>query len=672
MKLELGKPAMRSVIAHKTVLNQVDTDVLREEARKNFLLSSVDRPSFMKINEAVSVVAENRLDALYTQLAEARAAYVKGPLNVLGNLQKSLAAASLPVIDKAALEYFLGLENGRYNEAVSTIRRYVVSVLKSKKVLDSTLAGEKSMTKTALVHLGLDEETSTLASMIANSFLEVNTAVDMAALERGAEEAEDNVQPVYIQKGAVIVKQGQIVVENHLELTESLGLMVGMEPFWARLSLAIAVAMVLVVHSAFMGWLETDGIRNIKKLVLILILVSVSVFISWVSYRFFGRYGAIYVPIAFIAMTLTLMVDQKAGIATGLAVTIFNAFMFQGSLMSLVAPIAGIFMGIHTAKGRVDRFGIVKGAVYIAGATLIAAASVAAFSGDKIDAGVLPAAIANGLISAVLCLGTMPFAEAALGLSSPFRLIEVSNPGNELLRQLMMEAPGTYHHSIIVGNLAEAAASKIGADSLLVRAAALYHDCGKIRQPEFFVENQINKVNPHDELPPEVSAGIIVGHVTYGIELAKLHSLPAGIVDIIAQHHADSKVWYFYHKAMGKYGTMADESKYCYPGPKPQTAEAALIMLADICEAKARASKSSDPDEVRESIHSLLRERLYAGDLNETPLTLKDLQLIEDSFVGTICGVKHERIAYPGQVPIFAKDSEADELDEPEKAGEEE
>ncbi len=187
VKLELGKPAMRAVIAHKTVLNQVATDVLREEARKNFLLSSVDRPSFMKINEATSVVAENRLDALYTQLSEARAAYANDPAGVLGSLQNSLAAASLPSINEATLEYFLRLENGRYNDATSTIRRYVVSVLRSKKVLENTLAGEKSLTAAALAHLGLDEAVSVQASKIANSFLEVNTAIDMAALERGAE-----------------------------------------------------------------------------------------------------------------------------------------------------------------------------------------------------------------------------------------------------------------------------------------------------------------------------------------------------------------------------------------------------------------------------------------------------------------------------------------------------
>jgi putative nucleotidyltransferase with HDIG domain len=258
----------------------------------------------------------------------------------------------------------------------------------------------------------------------------------------------------------------------------------------------------------------------------------------------------------------------------------------------------------------------------------------------------------------------MPFAEAALGLCSPFRLLEVANPGNELLRRIMMEAPGTYHHSIIVGNLAEAAAGRIGADPLLVRTGALYHDCGKIKQAGYFVENQINKVNPHDNLPPEISAGIIIDHVTYGIELARQHGLPLGIIDIIAQHHADSKVWYFYHKAMGMYGTVSDESKYSYPGPKPQTAEAALIMLADITEAKARATSTVDPSEVRESIHRLIRERLYSGDLNEAPLTLKDLHIIEESFVGTICGVRHERIDYPGQLQVIVKDTEEEVSEE--------
>ncbi len=653
VKLEVGKPAMRTVTAHRTVVNRPATDALKEEARKNFLLSSAGNPSYMSVNQTVAIIAETHLDALYIILTKARVLQADEPAKAYSEAVKAISAAGLPALERGSLESLLRMEDKKFADVMSSVKAYSVSVLKNRKLLDANIERERALTETAMAELGLDEASVKVAAKVANLYITVNSSVDMAALERAAEEAESNVQPIYIQRGSVIVKQGQIVTETHVDLTSSLGLMEGLEPLWARISIGIATLLTLLVHSAFLSWLDTDGIRNTKKLALILTLLTAGVFMSWASYRFLGRYGALYVPIAFIAMTITLMVDDNAGIATGFASIIFNAFMFQGTVLSFVSPIAGLFIGVKIAKGRVDRFSIVKGAAYIAAATLIAAASVAAFSGERLDPAMIPSAIVNGLLSAILCLGTMPFAEAALGLSSPFRLLEISNPGNELLRSLMMNAPGTYHHSIIVGNLGEAAAERIGADPLLVRAAAFYHDCGKLETPELFVENQLRNDNAHDRLPPETSARRIINHVAHGIELAKQHGIPAGVIDVIAQHHAGSKVWYFYHKALAQQGKIEDDSVFMYPGPKPQTAEAAILMLADITEAKVRSMNTSDPQEIREAIHSLVRERLYGGDLDEAPLTLRDLHMIEESFVGVLGGVKHGRITYPGQLPLF-------------------
>lgn len=651
IKLEVGKPAMRSVVAHRTVLNHQATNVLKAEARKTFLLSSSGNPAYMKINEASYVVAESRLDMLFSLVSQARSASTKSMQVRLDELSVATKAAGVPKIPDAAMRSLLTIDGLLYSDAMSAMKRYVVSVMKGRKILATNLDSERRQVLEGLVQLGLDRGTADAVSPIAEALIEVNASVDIAALEKAADDAEASVQPAYIQKGTLIVKQGQIVTEEQINLTRALGLMKGMEPFWARVSLALLTGFVLFAFSAFTSWLGPVKASDTNRFALSLALITSGVTMSWAAYRFLGTNGQLYVPVAFIVMTLTLMADSGTAMGAGLAAALFNGLMFQGSLISVIPPLAGVLVGIRMARGLSDRFSMVRTALYIAIATLIAAAAVSSLSGDVPDAGIIAASAVNGVLSAVLCLGTMPFAEAALGLCSPFRLLEVSNPGNELLRRIMMEAPGTYHHSIIVGNMAEAAAGAVGADPLLIRAAAMYHDAGKVRQPEFFVENQVNKVNPHDELPPEVSSGIIIDHVTYGIELARSYRLPAVVIDIIAQHHADSKVWYFYHKAMSKYGSVDDESKYTYPGPKPQSAEAALLMLADICEAKVRSINTTSGEKVRDAIHSVIKERLYAGDLNEAPLTLKDLKLIEDSFVSTLSGVKHERIKYPGQKP---------------------
>ena len=664
VKLEVGKPAMRTVVAHRTVVNIAATEALRQEARKNFLLSSANSQAFMSINESVYVVAESRLDTLFSLLARERGTGARSTAAKVDSLSKSLVQAGIPSVPQQLLYRLMEMPAESLGEELSAVKNYVTSVLKNKKVLESNLAAERKLAEAGLKQLGLSDEAAKHASELAGIFIEVNTSVDIAALEKGAADAEANVQPVFIQKGTVIAKMGEIVTEEQINLTKSLGLMKGMEPLWARISLGLLTALILATLAFSLFWIGTDGWRNVKKFGLALILVTVSLFMSWAAYRYLGKYGPLFVPLAYIAMSLTLMVDTRTAITASVAALIFNGFMFEGSLMSLLGPMAGIVLGILTARGLADRFSMVRAAFYIALSTMVSGAAISALTGEEPNGGLVLASVANGLTSAVLCLGSMPFAEVALGLASPFRLLEVSNPGNELLRKIMMEAPGTYHHSIVVGNLAEAAAARVKADPLLVRSAALYHDCGKVRQPGLFVENQVNKVNPHDELPPEVSAGIIIEHVTYGMELAREHRLPASIIDIIAQHHGNSKVWYFYHKALAKYGKVENEDKFNYPGPRPQTAEAALIMLADITEAKVRAMNTMDKEKVGEAIHSLIRERLYAGDLNETPLTLKDLKAIEDSFVSTISGVKHDRIAYPGQAPLFnsQEDEEPDEL----------
>ena len=234
------------------------------------------------------------------------------------------------------------------------------------------------------------------------------------------------------------------------------------------------------------------------------------------------------------------------------------------------------------------------------------------------------------------------------GIITPLKLLELSNPNQPLLKMLLMEAPGTYHHSVIVGNLAEHAAQKIGANSLLARVGAYYHDIGKIKRPYFFNENQMAMDNPHDKITPSLSTLIITSHVKDGVELAKQHKVPGVVIDMIKQHHGDSVISYFYHKAkQGENSDKVNMDSFRYEGPKPQTKEAAIVMLADSVEAAVRSMQDHSSGKIKGMIRKILRDKLESGQLDNCDLTLRDLDIIADAFLDILGGIFHQRIEYP-------------------------
>jgi putative nucleotidyltransferase with HDIG domain len=256
----------------------------------------------------------------------------------------------------------------------------------------------------------------------------------------------------------------------------------------------------------------------------------------------------------------------------------------------------------------------------------------------------------NGLGSAMLAAGGGILLGRLFGITTTWQLLELANPTHPLLRRLMSEAPGTYHHSLIVGNLAERSAEEVGADPLLARVAAYYHDVGKLRRPYFFVENQIDGVNAHQSLSPIESARIIAAHVTDGVELAERYGLPPRIREMIPQHHGTRLVSFFYQQATQDSNAEVRVEDFTYAGPKPQSKEAAIVMLADSCEAAARASRDHSPDAIVALVEKIIIQRLSEGQLDECDLTLRDLQRIKQSFCTLLIGMYHPRIEYPDKL----------------------
>jgi len=284
----------------------------------------------------------------------------------------------------------------------------------------------------------------------------------------------------------------------------------------------------------------------------------------------------------------------------------------------------------------------------LAYAVIITATDLLRFSSfSAISRGILPGML-NGFLSPVLTIGLLPVFESIFGITTNITLLELSDLNHPLLRDLAIKAPGTYNHSIIVGSLAEAAAEAIGANSLLARVGSYYHDIGKMEKPEYFVENQLKGKNPHDKLSPSMSSLILASHIKEGCELADRYKLPRVIKDIIRQHHGRTVMSYFYHRAQER-GDKEEvkTDRFQYPGPRPQTKEAAIVMLADSVEAATRSLPQKTSSRIKETIKEVVQSKLSQSELDESDLTLRDLNKISESFLPILLGIFHVRVEYP-------------------------
>jgi putative nucleotidyltransferase with HDIG domain len=257
--------------------------------------------------------------------------------------------------------------------------------------------------------------------------------------------------------------------------------------------------------------------------------------------------------------------------------------------------------------------------------------------------------MANGIVSSVIVVGVLPIFEYLFKTVTNISLLELADFNHPLLQQMVLEAAGTYHHSLVVGNLSEAACQAIGANALLARIGAYYHDIGKLKKPDYFSENQNIKESKHDTLSPTMSKLVIMNHVKDGIEMAKRHKLNPRLIDFIMQHHGNSLVYYFYRRALENLEEDQEikEEGFRYPGPKPNTKETAIVLLADSVEAAARTLKEPTPVKIEELVHKIINNKFIDGQLDECELTLKDLEKISTVFIRILGGIYHSRIIYP-------------------------
>ncbi|MGD8564071.1 MAG: HDIG domain-containing protein [Desulfarculaceae bacterium] len=453
---------------------------------------------------------------------------------------------------------------------------------------------------------------------------------------------------------------------------------------WADLPRLAGLVMVtaLFMRVLYGAWfkklsLRMGGAPGVKDLLLIISLVVMTALLT----RGFAIFGealvqgwtgvstkslAVGAPLCAGPLLASLLLGSQAGMLIAVFSGFFASLMWADSGGLFIYFLVAGTVAAHQVKSSRTRSDLIRAGAWASLAGVLMIGGLALYQGWLLSADFLlawPVAALSGLLGGILAAGLAPLAEAAFGYTTDTKLMELASLDNKLLRELMLKAPGTYHHSLVVSSLVEAAAREIGANHLLAKVAALYHDIGKLKKPDYYVENQGGGHNRHEKLAPSMSALILISHVKEGVELATKHRLGRPIVDIMAQHHGTRLINYFFQKALDRRrqagGDEPDKEGYRYPGPRPQTREAGLVMLADAVEAATRALKNYTSARIKGVVQSQINNIFAEGQLDECELTLKDLHKIAKTFNRILSGIFHQRLEYPS-APEKAKSSYGD------------
>ena len=494
---------------------------------------------------------------------------------------------------------------------------------------------------------------------IIQQALRQNVFVDTESMEIAVQAAIDAVEPVMIHRGENIVLEGAMITQDIYDILESLGLV--RHSFGAQLgSVAGVVLSILAVFIAGLLLLVrvfNNYFSDRKNVVLLFTLYVLTIASAW----FIQGLSFVFVPILLFTMLASVLLDEKLAVGFCLCVSVVCAIIFTGDLQFVAFfVITGMFVPI-TARQITERSKMLSATALMSGFCFFTVCAIYLFADRAVtmemwDTAVIAALY--GIFIVVVCVGVLPLFETALGFVTNIKLVELANPNNPLLRRLIIEAPGTYQHSLVVANLAETACYSIGANHALARVGGYYHDCGKINYPNYFIENQSGGPNPHDDMDPYLSTKIISEHISNGLTLADNYKLPKPVRQFIEEHHGGSVQRFFFHKAKeaaDKEGKHTNEEDFRYKQRIPHSREVAVVMLADITEAAVRSVMPPGKmtmEELPAFITGLVRAPLIDGRLQESGLVIKDLTTIVDAFMRVFKGMFHERIAYPVSVDL--------------------
>ena len=637
-----GQLATRDIVAPKAIdfESKVQTDQARAAASAAVPFQySFTTENAIAIAAAQQLAFESRVNGIDTTFAAA--------ISEAG--RKALLKNAVLDLSDPAKATLVGLDAARW----AVVRTEAARVLDASErtELRDTEVDETRTRLSGRMAGGLDEAERMLAAELIEPLVVPNSSLSLPLTTTARAAAAAEVQPVRvtIRPGEVIVRNGSPFAATDIEKIDALGLRETLPDFtsfggWALLAVLVVGMLLAWIWRFRPGLWHRDNVLILIGLLLVGSTLALKITAGRPTLPFF-------LPTAAIAMLLAILLDASLATVVIAIVALIGGAVNGGSLEFTAYIFLGGLAGVVTVR-RGDRLQVFVQASLAVFAVNALVVTVFSLLGARDLRGILELWFASAVSaggSGIATVGTFAVLGSVFGILTVFQLLELANPSQPLLRRVLVETPGTYHHSLMVGNLAERAAEAIGADPLVTRVAAYYHDVGKLANPLAFIENQAGGDNIHDQLEPEVSAQILKQHVADGIDLAYKARLPKALIAYIPQHHGTAIMSYFYARAkeLAGPGVVVDERKFRHAGPKPQTREAALIMLADGVEASVRSLSARDEPAIRAMVSRIIEERTTDAQFDECDLTLRDLELIREAFVGQLLGMYHTRVAYP-------------------------
>lgn len=653
--LRLGAIAEDAVRAPRSLT--FESEILTSKARDE--AGGAVPPQYDYSPERAATIGTQQATAYASDVQPIDAAFSSdvGPTSRVELLQ-----AALPRLSDASRTTLLTLSSERWRLVRNEAERVLEDVLRTE-LRDTDVATERQFLSGRML-AGLSPDERRLAADLIAPLVVPNSSYSDELTSQARAAAAAAIAPVNVSvlQGEIIVDAGKPITEFGLEMIAAFELNES-NLDTARLGGWFLLAALVVGLLLAWVWRFRPEIWHRNN---VLLLVGLMLIVATLALKLTAGRSILpfFLPVAAIGILVAILLDAGAAAVIVMVVALLAGAINGGSLEMATYVFLGGFAGILGVR-RGDRMHVFVQAGIAVAVVNIVVVSTFALLGQRDLTGVLQlwaASSVAGAGAAVVAVGTFAVLGNLFGIVTVFQLLELANPSQPLLRRLLTETPGTYHHALMVANLAERAAEAVGADPLLARIAAYYHDVGKLGNPLAFIENQSGGENVHDQLPPEVSAQILKGHVVDGIELAYRARLPTSLIAFIPQHHGTALMSYFYAKAReasaAPYGGLAtdegtraaalvDQRRFRHNGPKPQSREAAILMLADSVEASVRSLASRDEATIRAMVARIIDERLKDGQFDECDLTLRDIERIREAFVSQLLGMYHQRIAYP-------------------------
>ena len=610
------------------------------------------------VEKSLQLQNANKKDKNYKQLVAAEQEYaVKKLFESIKNLGVPLSIEQV--------RYLVAKAGDDELDKFKRVLKEQVSNIMAEEITNENLAIKINYLQNTLQNQDMSQDLKNIGELLVKTILKPNRIIDFELTKIEKDKAYDKAENVVkILKGQRIVSVGDPVTEDRFEILTELNLIetTGRFDFVFAGGILVILLLLTAVLILYMNHFCRHILHNRNDMLLVSLIIVLTLLLS----RAVFEYSPLAIPIFIAPMLISILLDLKLAGVVNFILAVAICLITKGDMrflyMAMISGTISAFMvSKATQRSRLSIAGIVVGLINV---LIISCVGIINKSDFNTIMGENIIVFANGIISIVLTVGTLPFWELTFNIITPLKLLELTNPNHPLIKRLLMEAPGTYHHSLMVGNLAEVATESIGGNSLLARVGAYFHDVGKLKRPNFFKENQLSD-NPHDRMTANLSTLVITSHTQDGVELAEKYKIPKVIRDMIKQHHGTTLVAYFYHKAKkGEKGESVKQENFRYEGPKPSTKESAVVMLADSVEAAVRSMVDKTEGKIEGLVRKIIKDKLDDGQLDLCELTLRDLDNIAKAFMRVLSGLFHEREEYP-EVKVKAREEQEDKTPEP-------